>query len=207
VRVLNAILERLHASPSTYICGIGRRDNLPNGAIISVTCFVCPSTPEKPPSQFKKQNPLRIFAEHFMQRHLDIAKPFACFSCGKLFSLGQVRDRHEQNVHHMYRPKAFEALLKKEGGLSVGTDNAQPTIQPTHDAVPSEMKVPQPASPARNSRTLSSDPNATHVTSRNRSNAKGLRSRTPVADHRTAPYPHRQVSSPVVTSLSMTGLT
>jgi hypothetical protein len=179
IQALETILEYRQKSPPAAICGVQRRNGLAKGGILSVTCFICPPN-ERP--RFTQRNAVRIFAEHLVHHHLQVENPFICFArCGKTFPYSQDRDRHEKNMHQMYRPKAHEALETKMRELGPSGSNLPPTT-------PSATHLPGSSSSTQSTRSRPA-------------NVTGPRLPTRVADHRRAPYPSVHVSTPVVAAL------
>ncbi|KIM30257.1 hypothetical protein M408DRAFT_22275 [Serendipita vermifera MAFF 305830] len=163
-RALDFILP-FRDCPPKYICDVSR--NPGSTGIISVRCILCP---KEECIQFPGRNAVRRFAEHFVHHHLHIAEPFVCFKpeCRKTFGLPQTRDRHEQDVHYMYRPKAHDKLLKNEESHSPAASPANTEYTssyygstPSHYASTPSVCAPTPAPDLSDEHILPPNPSPT----------------------------------------------
>lgn len=102
-RVIDLIWDHWNQSSRARICIVHR--NGKRGGITAVKCSLCPNA--------TLEN-LQRFSGHLAQAHLDRQGRFRCFdeACHASFSFSQSRDRHEQNKHRNFRPKAYERKTK-----------------------------------------------------------------------------------------------
>lgn len=128
LRVLGEIL-RIGRS----ICAVEKRGG-DQGGIVSVRCLLCSVS-----KVFEGSNVLRRFADHLIPKHMRLKLSFLCYasSCSKSYSHSQSRDRHEQDAHNLFRPKAYEGLRKQALAPADGVSPA--ATESTYAPTPSTM--------------------------------------------------------------------
>ncbi|KIM30235.1 hypothetical protein M408DRAFT_328291 [Serendipita vermifera MAFF 305830] len=135
--------------PPTSICYLSR--NPGSTDIASVGCILCLNEGQ---NQYLGRNALRRFAEHFVHTHLHISEPFVCFKpdCRQGFTLRHVRDRHEQEMHHMFRPNAYKLRFRAKENRSPASSTASMNSTIAQRSVPNQLEYtvwsPTNSSPA-----------------------------------------------------------